>query len=96
MKTTAHDRTSSPAPLPDETTRARRASGPPTRSVCTSAGWVEVPSYYALPGASIDTAARSLGLRVLGRWEDGPRLAGEVVAEIHDRDVAGSHYCVRI
>lgn len=50
-----------------------------------------VPSYVTKPGRSVADAAKSLGLRVLGRRED--KDTGEVVAEIHERG-AGGFLCV--
>jgi hypothetical protein len=50
----------------------------------------EVPSYVVLAG-SINDAAKSLGLRVLGRRE----TSDQVCAELHERGVAGSFWCVK-
>jgi len=50
----------------------------------------EVPSYVVLVG-SVQEAATSLGLRLLGRRE----TSDAVCAELHERGVAGSHWAVR-
>ena len=49
----------------------------------------EVPSYVVLAG-SLNDAAKSLGLRILGRRE-----TGAVVAELHERGVSGSYWAVQ-
>jgi hypothetical protein len=52
----------------------------------------QVPSYVVIAG-SVNDAAKSLGFRVLGRRER-PN-ASTVVAELHERGVSGSFWCVQ-
>lgn len=85
--------------LPEETSAAKRSSSTDD-GVRTLATYPvdgpdrtrrNVPSYYAKRGHSVADAAKSLGLRVLGRRE-----TGDVVAEIHEQGMSGSYLCVRI
>lgn len=82
--------------LPSETPKAKRSTingELQTSSIGGTAGYYNVPSYYAKRGFSIDEAAASLGLRALSRRERGVR--DDVLAEIHDGSGSGSFPCVR-
>lgn len=68
--------------LPTETKAAKRSTSngePVTVRVPGTARLV--PSYVAATGKSVDAAAKSLGLRVLGRRE----TFNAAIAEIHER-----------
>ncbi len=79
-----------------ETKAAKRSTAngsPQTHAVSGTAGYYEVPSYYARPGYSVDEAAKSLGLRPLSRRENVQR--DDILAEIHERGGA-CFRCVRL
>jgi hypothetical protein len=76
--------------LPEESKAAKKSC---TYAVCGTTGYYEVPSYYARRGHSVDEAAKSLGLRVLGRRENG--LRDDIAAEIHESGSPGTFLCVK-
>jgi hypothetical protein len=76
--------------LPAETSACKRSTRNGEPAEVTAYGpesSYPVPSYVTLPGHSVQAAAKSLGLRVLGRRES--REEGNVVAEIHERGQGG-------
>lgn len=90
------NKTSADTCLPSETKAAKRSTVNGVPQTCRtegSAGGYAVPSYFARRGFSIDDAARSLGLRVLGRRDDVAR--DDVVAELHEQGGSMSFRCVR-